>query len=303
MGQNGTKNVLTVIFLKGSPAGQHEEKGSSAGEGRVRCWTIDWHLNLHRPSRCMTYIPCTGGRASGAISISGTLTAEKREGKVTCQLRRAPTACNALRIRPGKLDTRPRSRCPYQDHAFPAVESIVKAALSLSETTTAAAMARAYLVVIVALAGYIAYREILLLSQTPTATAGNTNEAEQNGWGDASLQQQPIGGGFGDDESGRQDDVPRDGGYTSGNLTVEDVFEPDSRWGRHFPATDASVMIIILSGTRDGDEEQRASVFDTWATNDTFVATGGTVNTDRVIRLPPEAEEGGYLNLPRKVLT
>lgn len=146
-------------------------------------------------------------------------------------------------------------------------------------------MSRPYLLaVILGLAGYIAVKETLLVSQAPRGwtPARDTREAQD-------VLQVPVG-------ADRQ-------ASASVALTVDDVFHPDRRWGRHFPATDAKVMILILSGSREGDEAQRASVFDTWATPDTFVVTGGPVTTKNVIRLPPEAEEGGYTMLPRKVLT
>ena len=74
------------------------------------------------------------------------------------------------------------------------------------------------------------------------------------------------------------------------------------RWSDALVSRRARVLILVLSGEREGDEAQRASVFETWASNSTYVVTSGPVNTPNVIRLPPEAEAGGYKGLPIKVL-
>ena len=60
----------------------------------------------------------------------------------------------------------------------------------------------------------------------------------------------------------------------------------------------------LLVGTRPGDAEQRQAVLDTWAKNrsDVFFVTSTKVEGGAVLDLPPEAEEGGYMQLPRKVL-
>jgi len=52
--------------------------------------------------------------------------------------------------------------------------------------------------------------------------------------------------------------------------------------------------VTLFPGTRDGDEEQRQAVLDTWAEghDNVYFVTKGPVNSENVITLPDIAEEG-----------
>lgn len=62
------------------------------------------------------------------------------------------------------------------------------------------------------------------------------------------------------------------------------------------------MVLVVTGGTKAATLDNRQTVLETWADNDTYLVTRDAVKWPHVIRLPAEAEEGGMNLLSRKVL-